>query len=42
MRKFLLRLLMPRDHMIIPMEFIEEVPEYSIGFIQFNNKGEDS
>ena len=35
MRKFLLRLLLPKDHMIIPMEFIEEAPEYTIGFINF-------
>ena len=43
MRNFLLYLLMPKDHLIVPMDMFEEdldcVPEYSIGFINFNNEG---
>ena len=38
MRKFLLRLLLPRDHMIIPMELIEEAPEYTVGFIHLTSR----
>ena len=36
MRKLLLRLLVPKNHIIISMDHIEEAPQYSIGFIRFN------